>query len=665
MKTNSFIAALFVATCLSACGSQNNQVVDGNSIQSEEGSIGAKAPQGSSANGTSPETPQQGDEVVTPPTAGAPASHSSMYDDPGSPVPPSSVTNNTPAPTPASADLPLAASVTVESQFDKRLGLVHISWSVQGGNLSELYLYSNGFNRLNTDGSTEDPCGAIDDSVYSHNGKRRLLLNSTSTGGNLGEDLNEDSPAHVAVTPYLEGADECGDSNCRGYTPARTEEGKRSLSMTPVCRIDLKDANGTFVTHGSFYSRVLVKDAVFHLYAKTADGSEASSDSDAVEVPQTAIENITAAPTASGMTFTIDYIYGIRPASVSPAGCTIDATQSQIDDRQKGRGRLVVSCPLTKSNVRFTAYGIGSGNHDSRPFAIALGAPVIEKPRDAGYHECSNGSPDFDNCKGQFTIEAKAYRSFTITDLTKHTPLVSGKTGIGATKLTLVSDGNDRHDAEMSGIDSDGKPKFTFKKVTHDYQNTSWHAEAVVGGNTISSEILEKAYPASFNISANFGPTLNLSHYDVCDNGQGWGLEGHCGYCVDSHDIQIATSLSWEGRHISRIDVSCNRGDIAIGNPGLSQTNYEIQTGPITAVLNAGNMDDWATGYHCTVTAFDYLGNPVGNAGALDASINCHSDNSNDQNFQPDGRADPDSENNGTGYTCPMLNGVPLQGCQS
>lgn len=435
----------------------------------------------------------QGDEVILPNSPSAPAPDVA-------PAPMPEVT--APAAEPAAFSL----NIDAEKKFDTRLGLVKLSWAATGP-VEEVYLWSDGFNRDTADAASDDPCGTI--------GVRHLLVNSKE-GANLGYELNDGTPAHDALLPYLDSAQLCDESICEGYTAS---------PGAPSCRIDLDPK----ISSGSFYTRTLTKDAVYRLCAKTAEGTDCVASS-AVTVPTASIESASAGISPEGkVRFTLNYLFAVRGMD-PPAGCVKNDGGSNYNDRDRGRGILVADCPIeTHAVVRemrngfggipFTAQGIGNGNSDSDRFTIVAGDPVVTVSSPYGF-QGKDGCAGENDCEGTVKIDARASRSLTVTRLGTGEALFSGPTTAGIEWVHLqqnddlilpdgkTGDGLPKTKTiemyETSGTQAlgaaVGEGEVTFTNVLRSHKHYRWRARAIVDGKKFNSASTALPYQPSFRL---------------------------------------------------------------------------------------------------------------------------------------------------------------------
>ncbi len=434
----------------------------------------------------------------------------------------------------ADASIPLSAKIEPENLFETRLGLVKIHWEVQGGEpLTDLYIYSAGFYRVPSDFLVKDDleCGTRIDPVHTNrtNGKRRLLVRAD------GQDYNDGVDELNRLGPMIDSAQKCVDgANCNGFAGRGT---------TPTCRIDLKDSAGNLKRSGDLYTRVLVKDAVFTLYARTQTGEEKLIMSNPVAVPD------------AGLSVSFDSLLNEAKIRVSvsatnavkkmtpPSGCT--TTRNSYDDRQMGKIDLEATCPVSANKFKIEVVGIGAGNREYRTYETSIEDPTVEI-KDAGNFRCDSfpgNPPNHDDCKGKFDIEVKAWRNFTLKQMPEGTviPGGSGKTTQGISKIDLIANNGDDQSEEIEGSTEEGKVTFTNVPRTH--ANYMWKGKVTIGKKSYSSEWLRKKFDAEFKVTA-------------------WNAGMRYDYNIDGVDCESwghvwDVTIYWQGRHIYGVESDC------------------------------------------------------------------------------------------------------------
>ncbi len=502
-----FTVAIFVTLMTAACGGGSGDRLGASSLdRSEETEI---APTEITPDDT------KGDEVILP---SGPTSTPEVSPIPEYPAP---------AGEPAVA---LSLQINAEKKPDTRLGLVKLNGTVTG-KIEELYLWSEGFNRFPGDKTNADPCGPIADA--SMGVTRHLLVHSTD-GPNLGYDLNDGSPAHTALLPYLDSAQHCDAAICEGFTGSEN---------VPACRIDLNPSQPV-----TFYTRALTNDAVYRLCAKTAEDTTCA-DSDVIAAPTVSFSDVAAALSPEGkIRFTLNYAYALR-AVTAPNGC-IDVSTA-YDDRDNGRGNLVADCPLTMPAVRlqktavqetsgseisfqrinparfflqgpsFAAAGIGNGNTAHESFHIEAQDPVVTINGPYGFQAKEDGCPLGNSCEGTVKIKARVSREVTVTRAGSVSPLISGKTTAGIDWIHLqrnddlilpdgkTSDGLPKtktiEQYETTGTEAvaatAGEGEATFTNVGRNHKRYRWRARVSVDGKKFDSAPVSMPYVPKFTIA--------------------------------------------------------------------------------------------------------------------------------------------------------------------
>ena len=620
MKKVKYSLLVIVILLLSACGGGSVGILGETDAVQNESPNEAVAPEDSKGG-----PPSNSDEVILPSSPSAPVP---SYDEPA-PLP------EDPAP---SADPVAAFSLTIdaEKKFDTRFGLVKLTTAATG-KIEELYVWSDGFNRETSDKGKDDPCGPIMNSQA--NVTRHLLVNSIE-GANLGYDLNDPSPALDALLPYLDSAQLCDESICEGYAAA--------TDAPPSCRMDLDPA----VKSGSFYTRTLTRDAVYHLCAKTPEGTTCVA-SDPVTVPEVSFEGSTGATSTEGkIRFTLDYLNALR-AVRPPSGCVTLDGGSHYDDRDRGRGTLVADCPVDGSktflsrtvnrklgiqsipaedgqtasmslkkiaehrlapdaDLAFTAYGIGSGNADARYFNIERTLPVVTL-KAGGAVKCDDSSLTDDHCPGRLDLIAEAYRDFDLLEV---------KAGLdpevilhGRTSADLpIGLASNEGPASPSSVQPESPTEMRFKGVPRNHFQYKWRASVELDGQTYKSPWFKgPRFPAEFKLLS-AAQTLHPSNWDTCEYEDTDDGESECGVCVETSGFYQA-SVAWEARHLKQIGVYCtsaNEGVVAVTNPVTIPDSYEKQGsllgGPALAFQVPVNRSNWSDELVCVLTGEAYDG---------------------------------------------------------
>lgn len=612
MKTFNLSVLAAAILCLSACGGSSLETVHvGDNVTS--------ADSGESSPEAAPSV--KNDETIVPADPGAPA-----------PSSPSDVSDPAPA---AEPDAALSLHLEAEKDFDTRLGLVRLTWNVAGP-ADEIYLWSAGFNRQAGDQAQEDPCGPIEQADVT----RHLLVNSINSP-NLGFDLNEGSPAHEALIPYLDSARPCDAANCEGFA--------ESADATPVCRIDLNPS----VPAGAFYTRTLVKDAVYRLCAKTAEGTTCV-DSSEIQVPTVSIETTSAGAAGEGkIRFKLTYLNAIREMG-APTGCVKDAGASSFSDREGGRGALVALCPIEKTlspaspaaarrlsfqgtpatadasdvsfrkaarqrivsnaDLNFSAYGIGTGNADTVSFDIDLSAPVVTL-KSGGAVVCDDPTLTEAHCSGRVDLLAEARRDFDVFEhgAGSEEKILHGTISPGA-PIGLSSN---QGPVGAVSVEAESETEIRFHGVPRNHSHYQWRASVTLGGETYkSSWWKEPRFVPEFQL-LDAAQTLHPSNWDTCEYEDTDDGESECGACVETNGFYQAT-VHWEGRHLKRIGAYCtsaNEGMIAVDGPVTIPNTYEKQGsllgGPALAFQVPVNRSNWSDELVCVLTGEAYDGTKI------------------------------------------------------
>lgn len=526
-----------------------------------------------------------------------------------------------PAPS-AEPVVPFSLQINAEKKTETRLGLVKLSWTATGA-IEELYLWSEGFNRFPADKTDDDPCGPIADA--SMGATRHLFVNGID-GPNLGYDLNDGSPAHTAVLPYLDSAQHCDASLCEGFTGSEN---------VPACRTDLDPSKPAV-----FYTRALTKDAVYHLCAKTAEGTTCA-DSDVIAAPQVSFNDVAAVLSPEGkVRFTLNYTYAIRQVT-APNGCA--DVNTSYDDRDHGRGSLVADCPLTMPAVRlrkttaqetsgselalhrntvtqfsfggpsFAAAGIGNGNVAQRHYHVDQGNPVVSV-KHIGEVTCTDGGILTSDCKGRVDLLAEAYRKFTVLELkpSNEEVVLDGNVGVGPIKIYS-------NQGQVSGTSSEQKSptQVQFNGVPRNHSHYQWRAAVELNGTSFKSPWWkEPRFPAKFEL-LEATQTLALSNWDTCEYEDVDDDEAECGACAETAGSYEA-SVVWKGRHLKNIGVYCiskNEGVISATNPVTIPNSYEEQGthfgGPALTFSVPVNRSNWTDELTCVLTGEAYDGTKI------------------------------------------------------
>jgi hypothetical protein len=527
----------------------------------------------------------------------------------------------------------LTATIHATKMFDKRLGLVRVDWTVSGGDdLSELYIYSSGFYRAWGDAVPPDPCGKIEGDKYSSNEKRLLLVNSN------GDDLNEGSEVYDQWSSYLATAQLCTEEVCNGYVPPQSR-----LLGVPVCRMDLKDANDSAVRSGTFYTRVLEEGAKFHLYAKTTNGVETSATTPAVDIDPVglnvslnvgsnnrvrvsvtatnALENISVhekAPAATSNAATI--IANMMPGLNNVTGASNDCTSDSEVLQKSGEDNYIGSCPFKdKNTIVVTAVGIGMKNRVTKVFKINIDDVKKVELKDAADHNCKDGGGSFNwpDCEGTLNLAVHVSpANYTIKDQDGNVA-DSGETYAGLGEVKLYSNADKNDPIRSKSLDENGN--LTFTGIARNHDHYVWHAK--VGG--VESNTTEKIdglepYKASFEM-------VDGSWYN---NGS---TTRHC-RLIGSEDGGLWDGITWKGKNIDHIEVSCHdrlQRENAVGTfdqnaPGGQtpenydhcataeqpvKASYDSQNGKIKVNIDInGKNFGWKNTCTCDFTATAYDG---------------------------------------------------------
>jgi len=535
----------------------------------------------------------------------------------------------------------LSATLTVQKQFDTRLGLVKLNWNVTGGDeISELYIYG-GFYRIEGDNAASNPCGKIEDAY----GKRNLLVHSD------GNDLNDGSPNFNTWNKFMSSAQECtSGTNCKGYTPptalkdpdgnkyftrallAKLEMADPNITVMekadhldlyltpellladhpPYCRMDLKNA-GAFVKSGEMYTRLLTR-TPFTLYAKTASGEEKKI---TVSVPDLPDANITATVDVLNdqpkIKFTANYGYALLPVN-APAGCT----KSGGNYSPKGSGMVEATCPLSKSQqLTVSAVGIGQLGSDTKTFKIEADSIQKEfKPTTFTASDstlCNADTGDWwKNCPKAGTLKLFGYatRSFTVSEKDgsnwvtvgspKKAPWVKGirvkAFKYDGSSCGEVSKSIDDLTALPSGVSVAVDGRLLLKADLPRSHNCSRYELSVqdLDSSWSSASSLEAPYQAQFDLS---NGSTGASYDCMIDDCDAWGesdcCDSHdCGACPSSnvHDCtnhKTTGAFNWSGRHIKSVTSTCGGSFSGSADGG----NYELQTGNWTNSVDGTSMN--------------------------------------------------------------------------
>ncbi len=526
----------------------------------------------------------------------------------------------------------LGATVTAEPVVNSRLGLVKVEWNVTGGrtDLTKLYIYSAGFNRLSNEnvplppGGRNDPsfdrnlyCQAIDDVQRSSNGKRRLLVHSD------GSDLNPNTPNYDQVKSYLDSAEFCADdAHCKGYIPAGT-------SPEPtVCRMSLVDGNGNFVRQGKFFTRPL-QPGPFTLMAKTADGNEVSVGSSPVTIAPSEL-TVTLGrviSTSDKIEFEVDVV-----------------SRNAIGDLQKPsdcRGQPVpqgdevdyhLTCLLKSGRYEFSVQGLGS--RLVRSYTAGLDNPLLSL-RKADY-QCHGvlGTSDL-QCEGKVDLEVTVGRRYWI-QRDGAAPSMFGRLGTtyekaGTTTAGIVSSSIKLYDQGLYSAFNHPYPTFDrpvnrvpgpmsvllsgaavlhFADVPRNHQSYAWQVK--IDGTPYESSPVDLSYTAEFHPVV--GTSEGTCNWSSQRGGIGvsWFRGNNCsgvniyGACIggQSHRRYASTdfSVDLKSRHIQKIKVTCD-GDVEFVT--VSPESYQEATTHITR--NRIDPD-----FTCTFEGIDFQGRSVG-----------------------------------------------------
>lgn len=585
MRTLHFLTVAVLAIVLQACGGGTEEEHTARIPRAEAPSVRDEAP----TNGGSAET----FETILPsaPSAPAPTYDSAPYS------PPSSSSEE--------AATPLSLSMTAEKKFLTRLGLVKLSWTATGP-IEELYLWSEGFNRFSGDNGSADPCGPIVDASL---GVTRHLLVNAMDGANLGADLNEGSPAHTALIPYLDSAQTCDETLCQGFSPS---------AKTAACRIDLDPSEPM----GSFYTRTLTADAEFHICARTAEGTTCKS-SQSISVPKASVTQVSAVETGDEkIRFTFAYTYAIRKAS-APQGC--ETITSFYDDHNHGHGTITADCPIIATqtdrfqrprDLSFGVYGIGDDNSDVHFFKISRHATPEVTLKADGAVTCDDPYKLKDHCEGRIDLTAEAYRAFKLFDSKPNTAdelLLEGKVSAGL-KLELSSN---QGLANYQSRQEIAPGRTSFKGVRRSHAQHQWRATVEADGKTFQGSWLQEPhFPAQFELSV-ATQTLHPSDWDSCEYEDTDDGESECGVCVETSGFYQA-SVIWTGRHLKRIIADCTSSRMGVVASGLSiniPDTYEAQGNllgsPALAIQVPVTGSGWTDQLTCTLTGEAYDGTKV------------------------------------------------------
>ncbi len=463
---------------------------------------------------------------------------------------------------------PLTASIVVTKMFDTRIGLVKIHWDVQGGEaLTHLYAHSNGFYRIPDDLAlpAADECKKIDDPIYTNKnlGKRRLLVKSN------GDDYNDGVAELNNLAPTLDSAQKCVDgANCKGFAGGGT---------IPTCRIDLKNSSGNLKKSGDIYTRVLVKDAVFTLYARTQTGEEKLLTSNPIPVsdidPSISFDNLVDEAKIH-VSFTAE---NAIKKMTAPAGCT--TMTNTYDDKDMGKITLEAKCSVTANTLTIAAFGIGEGNSYSSAFQISIDKPTVEiKP--ASKIRCDNeaGNPvNQDDCKGKLDIEVKAWRNFTVKQVSNNITKLSGKTTKGIPSLKLFANNDDSRTQNIE--EKNEEAKFTFADVPRNHEKYKWQGGVITVGKRYSSDWLALSYEPKLEVSANATWDYSNDHdecnlagehctqNDCCNPSDGCGCR-HASIdgVWDCENYRLIIAFNYQVRHLKKVKLTCRgRGESSTG----------------------------------------------------------------------------------------------------
>lgn len=466
-----------------------------------------------------------GDEQITPSETGsAPASV---------PTPPSTSDDDA-DPTPAAPAAPsaLKATITATKMFDTRLGLVRVDWTVSGGDdFSELYIYSGGFYRTSGDLSTLDPCGKIEGDSLSSNGKRLLLVDSN------GDDLNEGSDHYEQWSSYLATEQVCFNGVCDGYTPPQ----RRLMTGIPVCRVDLKDADGSAVRSGTFYTRVLEEKMSFHLYAKTKAGEETSAATPAVDIDPVGLNVSLKVGSDNRLHVSATATNALRNLSVSQY-CTSDSEALQ----KNGDDNYVGTCPFKdEQTIAFTARGIGAKNIVAKTYKIKIEDVKKVDLKDGTEHNCKDGSGSFNwpDCEGTLNLAVHVSPADYVVKDQDGNVAASGNTYAGLGEVELYSNADKKNPIRSKSTDENGN--VTFTGVSRNHEHYIWHAK-VRGAESNTTEKIDglEPYKASFEM-------VDGSWYN---NGS---TTRHC-RLIGSEPGGLWDGITWKGKNIDHIAVSCH-----------------------------------------------------------------------------------------------------------
>lgn len=572
---------------LSACGGGPVDFLDSGHPKTHEDEVISaeeqpRAPQAGS--------PVNGDETIQPT---APATPVPSYDAPAA-LP----ENPAPAAEPAAFSLKIAA----EKKFDTRLGLVRLTWNATGP-IDELSLWSEGFNRLPGDKNSDDPCGGIDDA--SSDVTRQPLVNSID-GPNLGFDLNDGSPAHTALLPYLDSAQLCDEGLCEGFS--------ESAATPPACRIDLNPSQPV----GVFYTRTLAKDAVYHLCAHTAEGTTCTASSP-VSAPHVSIGDVSATTTSDEkIRFTVDYANAVREAT-APHGC-VKVDGGSYNDRNHGQGTLIADCPITSmADTRlkhapalvFRVDGIGSGNIESRSYRVQRKPTPVIALKAAGDVKCDDPYKIPDHCEGRINLVADAYREFGLYEFAPgevDRQILLGRTAEGLSVGLSSNQGS----ADYVSTEKKSATETKFNGVRRSHAQYEWRATVQAQGKTYNGPWLqEPRFPTQFELGGKT-QTLHPSDWDGCDHENVNDGEAECGVCIETSGYYEA-SVGWRGRHLKRITADCtssSAGLVASGRSIEIPDGYEAQGdllgSPAIAFQVPVSGSGWTDTLTCTLTGEGY-----------------------------------------------------------
>jgi hypothetical protein len=523
MKTKILLASLVCVALLSACGGAGGSRIslEGEKATAETPSTGGTeadahdeiiTPSGTGTGSGSDTGSVTGENVGTGTTGGTT----------GGETPPADTDDDgTTAPTAPTA---LTATIHATKMFDTRLGLVRMDWTVAGGDdLSELYIYSGGFYRVEVDASEANPCGEIADDTYSSNGNRLLLVHSN------GDDLNAGSQNYNQWSGYLGTAQKCTEETCNGYVP--------EMKGAPVCRMDLKDSNGSAIRSGTFYTRVLEDSQTFKLYAKTSSGEETSAATSAPAIDPVDLSVSMSVQSDDQLHVSVTAKNVLRKISIT-SGCKSDSETLQ----KNGEDDYIGTCPFKdKQAIALKAYGIGSNNTATRTYKVNIVDTKKVELKDFSDHNCKGGdSFGWPDCEGTLSLAAHVSAAdYTIKDQDGNV-MDSGKTYAGLGEVKLYSNADKNDPIQSKSVNKDGYA--TFKGVSRNHDHYIWHAKVggVESNDTKDINGLEP-YKASFEMDKD-------SWYN-----KGYALD----HCAQGGNF-LRDGITWKGKNIDHIAVSCH-----------------------------------------------------------------------------------------------------------